>query len=172
MTKRDFNRHLERIQPFLFSFALKLTNNYQNAQDLFQDAAARGFRYRDKFEMGTNFRAWMGTILRNTFINHCRAAKKRQTVDEPLDTFTHAIENQNAVSNQGEVNMRMTELNKLIDRLSGLYRVPFMMHYQGYEYQEIADHLSIPIGTVKSRLNTARTKLKQLLRKHDTRSVS
>lgn len=171
MTQRQFNRHLKRIQPFLFSFALKLTNNYQNAQDLFQDAAARGYRYRDKFEMGTNFRAWMGTILRNTFINHCRAAKKRQTVDEPLDTFTHAIENKNAVSNHGVVNMRLAELKRVLAQLDDLYRVPFTMHYQGYEYQEIAEHLDIPMGTVKSRLNTARTKLKKVIRQDDIASV-
>lgn len=163
MTHRQFNRKLKHIQPFLFSFALKLTNNYQNAQDLFQDAATRGYRYRDKFEMGTNFRAWMGTILRNTFINHCRAAKKRQTVDEPLDTFTHAIENRNTLYNEGEMNIRIEELQSALGQLSDLYRVPFMMHYQGYEYKEIADHLDIPMGTVKSRLNTARSMLRKII---------
>ncbi len=163
MTQGQFNRQLKRIQPFLFSFALKLTNNYQNAQDLFQDAATRGYRYRDKFEMGTNFRAWMGTILRNTFINHCRAAKKRQTVDEPLDTFTHAIENRNTLYNEGEMNIRVEELQSALGQLSDLYRIPFMMHYQGYEYKEIADHLDIPMGTVKSRLNTARSMLRKII---------
>lgn len=167
MTPVEFNRELKNVESTLFSFALKLTRDYQDAQDLFQDAAARGFRYCSRFEMGTNFRAWMATIIRNTFINKCRAKKKRRTVSEPIESFTYSIESQNIVANQGEMNMRIQEIYKMLDQINDLYRIPFLMHYQGFEYKDIAEKLDVPIGTVKSRLHTARTQLKDLMSKKD-----
>lgn len=167
MTPIEFNRELKNVQSTLFSFALKLTRDYQDAQDLFQDAATRGYRYCNRFEMGTNFRAWMATIIRNTFINKCRANKKRRTVSEPIESFTFSIESQNIVANQGEMSMRMQEIFQMLDQINDLYRIPFLMHYQGYEYKDIAEHLNVPIGTVKSRLHTARTQLKDLISKKE-----
>lgn len=163
MTPREFNQELEQIRPFLFSFALKLTRDHQDAQDVYQDAVIRGFLYRHRFQVGTNFRGWMATILRNTFINHCRVAQKEQVVNEPIDTFTHAIENRNTLYNEGEMNLRIEELQSALQQLSELYRIPFVMHHRGYEYKEISAYLGIPMGTVKSRLNTARAKLKKIL---------
>lgn len=161
MTNTEFNRELSSIQSSLFSFSLKLTRNYQDAQDLFQEGAARGFRYCTRFETGTNFRAWMSTIIRNTFINNFRAKQRKRTVSEPIETFLYAIESQNTIANQGEMNIRIQEIYDMLDELNDLYAVPFMLHYQGYEYKEIARQLDLPIGTVKSRLFTAR----QLLQK-------
>lgn len=160
MTTFEFDRELNKAKSLLFNFALKLTQDYQNAQDLFQDAATRGFRYCDKFETGTNFRAWMSTIIRNTFINRCRSTQKNRNVSEPIETFTYAIESTSIVANEGESNLRMQEIYKALDKLSDIYRVPFLMHLQGYEYKDIAEHMEVPIGTIKSRLSTARLLLK------------
>lgn len=163
MTSLEFNSELNNTKDTLFGFALKLTNDYQDAQDLFQDAAARGFRYCKGFESGTNFRAWMATIIRNTFINKHRAKKRRRTVSEPIENFAYALEGQNPLVNQGEMNVRLQEIHKVLDQLSDIYRVPFLMHFQGYEYKDIADALNIPIGTIKSRLHTARQQLKEMI---------
>jgi RNA polymerase sigma-70 factor (ECF subfamily) len=168
MTTLEFNQELTNVKSTLFSFALKLTKDYQDAQDLFQDAAARGFRYCNRFEMGTNFRAWMATIIRNTFINKCRANQKRRTVSEPIETFTYSIENQNIVANQGEMDMRIQEIYRMLENISEIYRIPFMMHYQGFEYKDIAEQLDLPIGTIKSRLHTARTMLKKMIVEKDS----
>lgn len=168
MTTLEFNRELTNVKSTLFSFALKLTRDYQDAQDLFQDAAARGFRYCSRFEMGTNFRAWMATIIRNTFINKCRAKQKRRTVSEPIESFTFSIESQNIIANQGEMDMRIQEIYKMLDQLSDIYRIPFIMHFQGYEYKDIAKHLGLPIGTIKSRLHTARATLKKMISKQES----
>lgn len=163
MTSLEFNSELNNIKDTLFGFALKLTKDYQDAQDLFQDAVTRGFRYSHGFETGTNFRAWMSTIIRNTFINKYRAAKRKRTVSEPIENFAYALEGQNPLVNQGEMNMRMQEIYQALDQLSDIYRIPFLMHFQGYEYKDIAEELNIPIGTIKSRLHTARQQLKEII---------
>lgn len=165
MNTVEFNQELNSYRDILFRFALKLTKDYQDAQDLFQDATTRGFRYREKFTMGTNFKAWMSTIIRNTFITKIRSKRRLKVVSEPLDTFTFAIENRNTVGNDGEAKLRIEAIVDQLNQLSDLYRIPFVMHYRGYEYKEIAAHLDIPIGTVKSRLSTARGMLKKSLAK-------
>lgn len=164
MTTLEFNQELNSAKSLLFSFALKLTKDYQNAQDLFQDASTRAYRYCEKFESGTNFRAWMSTIIRNTFINRCRFEQKRRNLSEPIESFTYAIENKNIVANQGESNLRIREIYNALDQLSDIYRVPFLMHLQGYEYKDIAEHMDVPIGTIKSRLSTARSMLKDAIK--------
>jgi RNA polymerase sigma-70 factor (ECF subfamily) len=161
MTNLEFEQELTREKPLLFSFSMKLTRNYQDAQDLFQDGAARGFRYCFRFESGTNFRAWMSTIIRHTFINNFRARQRKRTVNEPIETFLFSIKNENIVANQGEMNMRIQEIYSMLDELKDLYSIPFILHFKGYEYQEIAQQLQLPLGTVKSRLHTARKLLQE-----------
>jgi len=165
MNTAEFSQLLETNRDTLFRFALKLTRNYQDAQDLFQDAVVRAFRYRQKFQMGTNFKAWMATIIRNTMITKSRIKRRLKIAGEPIETYAYAIESRNMVSNQAEVDLRMEELHLLLDRLPEIHRIPFLMHYKGYEYKEIAEQMDIPIGTVKSRLNTARKTLKTMIGK-------
>lgn len=161
MTNSEFEQEITRQQSVLFSFSLKLTRNYQDAQDLFQDGAARGFRYCFRFETGTNFRAWMSMIIRNTFINNFRIRKRSPIVNEPLETFLFAIENRNGITNQGERNLLFQDIYGMLDELSDLYSIPFILQYEGYEYKEIAQKLGLPLGTVKSRLYTARIQLQE-----------
>ncbi len=156
MTHQEFNSELVSKRSILFSFALKLTKNYQDAQDLFQDGTTRAFHYCSHFEMGTNFRAWMSMIIRNTFISDFRTKKRRSLAYESFYT-----ENENTMDNQGETNMRIQDIYRILDQLDEKYAVPFLMHYQGYQYKEIGDTLGLPIGTVKSRLYTARQTLRK-----------
>jgi len=163
VTAIEFSRQLDTYESFLHNFANQLTQNREKAKDLTQDTVLRAYRYRDKFQQGTNFRAWIGTIMRNTFINQFRKAKRRRTVSEPVENLAYAIESQNIVANEGEANLRIQEMREKIELLKDKYRIPFLMHFQGYEYKEIADHFDIPIGTVKSRLFVARKQLKDML---------
>lgn len=163
MTPNEFSSALLSHRETLFSFALKLTCNYQDAQDLFQNASLRAYRYRDRFEPGTNFRAWMATIIRNTLITQYRKNRLRRTLRQPIETFAFAIESKKIIGNSGEQNLFLGELLRCLGSIKDLYRIPFLMHYQGYEYKEIAEVLDVPIGTVKSRLNTARAMLKNHL---------
>ncbi|OAV46201.1 sigma-70 family RNA polymerase sigma factor [Lewinella sp. 4G2] len=163
MTNQEFTNEVSKLNNLLFSFALRLTRSQQDAQDLMQETKLRAYRHRNKFTVGTNFKSWVSTIMRNTYINQYRKAKSRRHVNQPIENFTYALEGKTAVTNDGEQDVRMMELSKMMDSIGEIYRIPFMMFYRGYEYQEIADHMGIPIGTVKSRIFLARRKMKAMI---------
>lgn len=100
MTTTEFVRNFQSIESTLFAFALKITRNHQDALDLVQEAGLKGFRHRDRFELGTNFRAWMSTILRNTFINQYRKQRRAKIVSEPVENLAYALESSSSIPNQ------------------------------------------------------------------------
>lgn len=163
MTSNEFTHAFNELEHKLVGFALKLTQNQDRAQDLLQETAMRAFRHRDKYKTGTNFKAWISTIMRNTFINNYRRQKRRQEVSESVDNLAYAIENKNALPNHGEMNLRLEELYSMFDQIGELYSVPFLMYFRGYEYKEIAEILNVPLGTIKSRIFIARKKMKELI---------
>lgn len=165
MSTNDFSQQLNNLERFLFNFALRLTSNKDKAKDLVQDTSMRAFRYREKFKMGTNFKGWIATIMRNTFINNYRKEKRQRTVSEPVENLAYGLESKNILSYAGEINLRVQEIYRQIESIGEIYSVPFLMHYRGYEYQEIAAHLDLPMGTVKSRIFTARKKLKNRIQR-------
>lgn len=164
MSTLEFSQAFNGLESILFSFAMKLTRNREDAKDLMQETAMRAYRHREKFTIGTNFKSWCSTIMRNTFINQYRKKKLRRNVNEPIESFLFAVENKNVIPNRGEMNIRMKEYKTIFGEIGEIYSVPFLMFYKGYEYKEIASHLEIPIGTVKSRIFLARKKLKGLIR--------
>lgn len=161
MTNQEFTTEIAKLENLLYAFALRLTRSRQDAQDLMQETTLRAYRHRERFTMGTNFKSWVSTIMRNTYINRYRKAKSRRHVNQPIEDFTFALESSTAIPNKGEHDMRLKELKLVMNSINDIYRVPFLMFYQGYEYKEIAAHLSIPIGTVKSRIFLARQKMKK-----------
>lgn len=162
MGTADFQSQFTSLRPALVPFAYRLTNNYEDARDLVQETAIRAFNNCRKFENGTNFKAWVITIMRNTFINIYRKKKNRATSNEPTGSFV--FENaDNAVSNQGDSNIMMKELTGFINSLSDTYSVPFSLFYEGFKYEEIAEKLELPIGTVKSRIFFARRTLRDMI---------
>lgn len=163
MTNQQFMAEMGRLENILFAFALRLTRNYEDAQDLVQETNFRAYKHRDKFTMGTNFKSWSTTIMRNTYINRYRKQKNRKHVNEPVENFLYAVENKAATANGGEAKIHLQELQSKLGLINEIYRVPFLMFYRGYEYKEISAHLGIPIGTVKSRIFLARKKLKALI---------
>lgn len=164
MNTLQFVEQFNSFQNKLLSFALRLTHNKEDAKDLVQETALRAFDNREKFREGTNFKGWVTTIMRNTFINNYRREKKRKTVNEPLETFLFALENKKTVSNGAYSRLTMEEMDGLFREIGESYSVPFLMFHRGYHYDEIAEHLHIPMGTVKSRIFFARKKLKSLIR--------
>lgn len=162
MTSIEFNCHFNSLQNKLLPFAYKLTNNLEDAKDLIQETALRAFNNKDKFETGTNFRAWVTTIMRNTFINIYRKKKNRATSSEPTDSYIFINEN-HAVDNSAHSNMTMLELDGIMRTLDNIYRKPFQLFFEGYKYEEIAENMNLPIGTVKSRIFFARQKLMETI---------
>lgn len=165
MTPIEFNDRYDRLQDLLFAFAMKLTKNYEDAKDLMQETVANAYANRHRFTMGTNFKAWITTIMRNAFINDYRKKRTRNQIEQPIEEVAYAVENMRS-SNRTDAVVMMKDLRSLLNSLDDEHRLPFLMFYQGYQYNEIADHFDLPIGTVKSRIFFARKKLKSMIQGH------
>ncbi len=165
MSTIDFYNDIDKITISLNSFAFKLTKNSMDAEDLYQETAFRALTNKEKFRPGTNFKAWMFTIMKNIFINNYRKKVKSNTIMDNTDNMYYLNSSNNAIANAVEGNFVMQELQKMIKSLDESIRKPFMMHYEGFKYQEIADELVLPLGTVKSRIFFARKALKAKIKR-------
>jgi RNA polymerase sigma-70 factor (ECF subfamily) len=141
-----------------------LTSNREEAKDLIQDTFLKALANRDKFAADTNLKAWTYTIMKNTFINNYRRNQKANTIiDSTEDLFYLNIPRKSDFPSP-DSKFSEKEINKSISKLDPDQRMPFEMHHQGYKYKEIADHLNISIGTVKSRIFFTRRKLMDTLK--------
>ena len=161
MNTLEFNNKLNSLNTLLHSFAYNLTKNSEDAKDLYQETAFRALSNREKFQPGTNFKAWMFTIMKNIFINNYRKKVKANTILDTTDNQYYLNSGTHAAPNSAEGTILLKELNAFISDLDESIRVPFLMHHEGFKYQEIADELELPLGTVKSRIFFARKELKE-----------
>lgn len=162
MSSLEFNESLIGLRQQLYYFALSLTKDRDNALDLLQESMMRAITYRDKFRDNTNFKAWVYTIMKNTFINDHRRTKRTKTLMDSVDREREEVRMVQTPAS-AEASVKMNEIDRSLERLDETFREPFLMHHHGYKYQEIADHLNIPIGTVKSRIFQARQRLMVML---------
>ena len=166
-------RHLSFAQLYkshseaLTSFAFTLTNNRMDAEDLVQETALKAFANFHRYDDDFSFKNWSFTILKNTFMTKYRKRKKMKIVSTPIEDMLFAFSTNISVSENKNANNCLTHIYKCINSLSPKSREPFQMYINGYRYDEIAMHLQIPIGTVKSRINYARNKLKKTLCKNE-----
>lgn len=160
MSQPEFFTEFNRLTTLLNSFAYNLTKNSEDAKDLYQETAFRAMTNRDKFRPGTNLKAWLFTIMKNIFINNYRKKVKANTIMDNTDNLYYLNSGKNSIENAADSNILIKELKGMISLLDDSTRIPFLMHYQGFKYQEIADHLGLPLGTVKSRIFFARKDLK------------
>ena len=165
MSTHDFNSRFYELSPVLNAFAYNLTQNAEDAKDLYQETAFRAIANRDKFLPDTNFKAWLFTIMKNIFINNYRKKVKSNTIMDSTENLFYLNSGSDSIDNRGDANVLMEELKGLIAKLDDTIRIPFLMHYEGYKYQEIADHFDLPLGTVKSRIFFARRELKAEIKK-------
>ncbi len=163
MTTIEFNSAVVSLHQSLKPIAYKLTRDNEEANDLIQETLLKAISNRDKFKDGTNLKAWLYTIMKNTFITNYHRLVKRKTFIDTTDNL-HFINSSSTVdkSHAGS-RLAIGEIEKAIAGLAYEYKTPFMMHFKGYKYFEIADILDIPIGTVKNRIHIARKELKQEL---------
>lgn len=155
-------QQLAKISGSLRAFSLKLTGNSMDAEDLYQDTAMRIITNADKYHEGTNFKAWAVTIMRNIFINNYRKKVRRNLILDQTPNNYYINSGAAAVDNDGAVNVEYNELMQLVDRLPDDFRVPFWMAHEGFKYEEIAEELHAPLGTIKSRIFFARKKLQTM----------
>ena len=148
----------------LKSFALSLTHNIDDALDLLQDTYVKAITYREKFEDSTNLRAWLFTIMKNTFINAYRRNRKtKQLISKGDDIALNRAFKQNSYDHcESRINAK--EIIRQIETLEDQYKVPFTRYYTGYKYEEIAHEMNLPLGTIKSRIFIARKILMESLK--------
>lgn len=160
MTSLEFSYALENMAYTLKPFALKLTKDMEDANDLLQETILKAFNNRDKFAEGTNLKAWLYTIMKNTFITNYQRMMRRNTFIDTTENLHYINSTENIARNSAYTSFAMDDINEAINDLDEAYRKPFMMHYRGFKYYEIAERLRIPIGTVKNRIHIARKRLK------------
>ena len=164
MTLSAFERNLVMAQNALHKFAIKLTADEEEANDLMQETSLKALDNRDKFEVGTNFKGWLYTIMRNIFINNYRKVSREKVYVDHTENLYHLNLSQDFSIDTTEEAYDIKEIHKAVHALPKEFRIPFAMHISGFKYKEIAEHLGVPIGTVKSRIFFTRQKLQKELR--------
>ena len=152
------------MESELRHFALKLTADQDSANDLVQDCMLKALDNKDKFDHAQNFKGWMYTIMRNLFINNYR----RVTREISMMDDSYSIGRQNLLEVEDgerfEYAYDLKELHKVINAVPESMRKPFLMYVAGFKYNEIAEKMGLPIGTIKSRLFFVRKRLQKELK--------
>ncbi|MCU7492659.1 MAG: sigma-70 family RNA polymerase sigma factor [Bacteroidota bacterium] len=169
----DFEREALPHMNALYNFALRMTGNSDDADDLVQETLLKAFRFFDKFEKGTNCKAWLFRILKNSYINDYRKhSKEPSKVDyEDIENFYENIKSSDVKSDHlvEDVfnNLLDDDISSAISSLPEDFRtVIILSDIEGFTYEEIADFVDCPIGTVRSRLHRARKMLYVRLNKY------
>lgn len=169
MTHIQFNNALLGLSNKLHYYALSLTSDSERADDLLQETFLKALTYRDKFTQNTNFKAWIYTIMKNTFINdYRRNIKTKNTFDATNNEF-HLNFSKDRIYPAPDSFYSSKEINKSINALEDDYKIPFTMFLEGYKYKEIAEELDLPLGTVKSRIFFTRKKLEKALHEYSNK---
>lgn len=166
MSTVEFNKMLLSNAEFLKPFAVTLTHDTEAAKDLLQETMYRALANQDKYHVGTNIKAWLYTIMRNIFINNYRRKAKQSTIFDSTPNEYLLNLNQGAVSNEAVAGINLKEVQKAIHSLPEIFRNPFLLYFDGYKYNEIADMLGEPLGTIKSRIHFARKLLKSQIQRY------
>jgi RNA polymerase sigma-70 factor (ECF subfamily) len=140
-----------------------LTADRDEAQDLLQDTTLKALDNQDKYVENVNFKGWVFTIMRNIFINNYRRTSRNQTVIDQTEDLYHLNLPQESGYETPEGSIAVQEITRIINAFAEEYRIPFSMHVAGYKYNEIAEKMNLPLGTVKSRIFFARQKLQHVL---------
>lgn len=163
MTTIEFSNLINNETSTLKNYAMILTKNIEDANDLVQETMLKAFTYRSKFATGTNLKGWLYIIMKNSFINNYRRLVKRNTVIDTSEN-TYLLENSKHTEyNIGEVSFMRKDIDYAINMLPEDLKATFSLNIDGFKYHEIAEILEIPIGTVKTRIFVAKRKLRKML---------
>ena len=162
--QNTFKSSLLGMQGNLLSFALKLTLNRDEAHDLVQDATLKALKNEEKFVDNANFKGWMFTIMRNIFINNYRKSSRENTIVDSSDDLYRLNLPQDSGLETPDGAFAISEISSIIAGFPDDFRKPFSMHIAGYKYEEIAERLQMPLGTVKSRIFFTRKRLREILK--------
>src|SRR5210317_24447 len=169
MTALEFSYTVDKLSVSLKPVALRLTRDMEDANDLLQETLLKAFSNREKYTDGTNLKAWMYTIMKNTFITNYQRMVRKNTFIDSTENLHYLNSSSNTIENSAYGKFAMKDITKAIENLDDAYKVPFTMHFRGFKYHEIAEKLNIPIGTVKNRIHIARKELKSKLKNYATK---
>ena len=163
MTAIQFQNRIISIQKNMYSFAMMLTANRYDAEDLLQETTLKVLDNRDKYVDNVNFKGWVLTIMRNIFINNYRKELRSQIIIDRTGDLLKLNVTENSRWENPEETFTINEIKFIINSLSDDLKGPFSMYLDGYKYNEISDKLKLPLGTVKSRIYFARQELQRNL---------
>lgn len=168
--QEDFNEEILPHLDAMYNFALRLTSDPNDAEDLVQDTIVKAYRFFDSYEKGTNAKAWLFRILKNSYINTYRKqSKKPNQVDyDEVATFYETIRDERTDTSDLEDRMFREliddHISQALDQLPEDFRtVVLLCDVEGFTYEEIANMLDVPIGTIRSRLHRGRNLLRSEL---------
>lgn len=168
--QKDFDEEIIPHMDALYNFALRLTTDPNDAEDLVQDTIVKAYRFFSSYEKGTNAKAWMFRILKNSFINNYRKnSKKPSQVDyDEVASYYETIRAERTETSDLESLMFRElmddDVSNALSKLPEDFRtVVLLCDVEGYTYEEIANMLDVPIGTIRSRLHRGRNLLKTKL---------
>ena len=132
MTTLEFSYSLHKMSKALKPFALKLTRDMDDANDLIQDTFVKAYTNKDKFTDGTNLKAWLYTIMKNTFITNYQRMVRRGTFVDTTDNLHYINSGSSQIENGAYGDFTMDDIQTAINALDDVYKVPFMMHFRGF----------------------------------------
>ena len=163
MENEPLEIRIASLRPTLFKFTRKFTNDRDESCDLVQDTMLKALSFKSKFRDEVNLKGWLYTIMRNTFINQYRKEVKMKK--GKVDSNSHQYFNieETHTFNKPDNLSEWKEVWAVVDRIKEELSKPFKMYTSGYKYHEIAEHLSLPLGTVKNRIFQARQEIQKHL---------
>tara|TARA_B110000261_G_scaffold157866_1_gene193493 strand:- start:658 stop:1170 length:513 start_codon:yes stop_codon:yes gene_type:complete len=164
MSTLELNNMLVQYQNPLRFYALKLTADEEQANDLLQDTNIKALLNKDKIESSISLKSWLYTIMKNTFINQYRRSVKLTEIKTNIKHQSYLSFPTSTLFLSADKTIAIQDIKKEIKLLKEDYRIPFQMKLEGFKYKEIADHMEINIGTVKSRVFHARKELMSKLK--------
>lgn len=150
-------------QEEMYQWAYRLTRNYDDAQDLLQSTLLCALKSVGMYTEENNISGWFYTIMRNIFFNTTRHSGRCCCMEkEDIERMMQLGEN--ALNDNAEIAFDMSDIQRAIDTLDRPYKIPMSLYLSGYKYQEIAEKMGIPLGTVKSRIHASRVQLQETLK--------
>ncbi|MFU8859310.1 MAG: sigma-70 family RNA polymerase sigma factor [Cyclonatronaceae bacterium] len=178
--QQDFEDEMLPHLDAIYNFALRLTTDPNDAEDLVQDTIVKAFRFFNSYEKGTNAKAWLFRILKNSYINNYRKKSKQphQVDYDEISTFYETVRSEQSNTTDMEDLMYGQllddDVTRALERIPEDFRtVVLLCDVEGFTYEEIANMLDVPIGTIRSRLHRGRNLLRaQLLEYADKRGYT
>jgi RNA polymerase sigma-70 factor (ECF subfamily) len=157
-----FSPGLVQMQKHLYYYALQLTEDREYALDLVQETSYKALKNKKRLQNDDHIRAWLYTILKNTYINYLRSSHYRQLVYDSDELVAHSDSNEERGTVLPDEELVRKELRELISCLPVKFEKPIDMLLAGYSYKEIAEKMDIPIGTVKSRIHLGKKQIRKV----------